>query len=229
MLEKNKGFVTLLCEQEKQPILSFHCILQKEALCAAHSCGEQLQEAMSLVIRVVNFIIARASHDSQSKTLLDEVESNYPGLLLHSNVRWLSKGKVLNRFAACLFKVQAFLEIKGIVHPEHTEWLLKFYYLVDITGHLHKLNVKMQGIRNTVLSLQQSVHMFEPKLDLCIRDIETGRLLHFETPGGFRDKCLETDPSQHFDLRQLATFTSDLLMSVKSYFGEFCVLRSSNS
>lgn len=27
------------------------------------------------------------------KTLLDEVGNPYPGLLLHSNVHWLSKGK----------------------------------------------------------------------------------------------------------------------------------------
>ncbi|KAI4885082.1 hypothetical protein NFI96_006058 [Prochilodus magdalenae] len=92
MVGKNRGFVALLREYEKRPILSFHCILHQEALCA-QMCGEQLGEVMSLVIQVVNFIVARALNDRQFKTLLDEVGNNYPGLLLHSNVRWLSRGK----------------------------------------------------------------------------------------------------------------------------------------
>uniref|UniRef100_A0A8C5QD50 General transcription factor II-I repeat domain-containing protein 2A n=1 Tax=Leptobrachium leishanense TaxID=445787 RepID=A0A8C5QD50_9ANUR len=203
MVGKNKGFVALLREHEKRPILSFHCILHQEELCA-QMCGEQLGEVMSLVIRVVNFIVARALNDRQFKTLLDEVGNNYPGLLLHSNVRWLSRGKVLSRFAACLSGIRTFLEMKNVEHPElaNTEWLLKFYYLVDMTEHLNQLNVKMQGVGNTVLSLQQAVFAFENKLELFIADIETGRLLHF-------------------DLQQLAGFTSNLLQSFKARFGEF--------
>uniref|UniRef100_A0A3Q3JQM6 HAT C-terminal dimerisation domain-containing protein n=1 Tax=Monopterus albus TaxID=43700 RepID=A0A3Q3JQM6_MONAL len=100
---------------------------EREALCV-----------MSLVIRVVNFIVARALNDRQFKTLLDEVGNNYPGLLLHSNVCWLSRGKVLSCFAACLIA------------------------------------------------------------------------------------CTASDPAQHFDLQQLAGFTSNLLQSFKARFGEFC-------
>ncbi|BFZ00246.1 hypothetical protein BsWGS_03285 [Bradybaena similaris] len=73
---------------------------------------------MSLVVRVVNFIVARALNDRQFETLLDEVGNNYPGLLLHSNVRWLSMGKVLSRFAASLSEIRTFLEMKKIEHPE---------------------------------------------------------------------------------------------------------------
>uniref|UniRef100_A0A3Q3DRZ8 HAT C-terminal dimerisation domain-containing protein n=1 Tax=Hippocampus comes TaxID=109280 RepID=A0A3Q3DRZ8_HIPCM len=207
---------------EKRHILSFHCILHQEALCA-QMCGEQLGEVMSLVVRVVNFIVARALNDRQFKTLLDEVGNNYPGLLLHSNVRWLSKGKVLSRFAACLSEIRTFLGMKNVEHPElaDTEWLLKFYYLVDMTEHLNQLNVKMQGIGNTILSLQQAVFAFENKLQLFIADIETGRLLHFEKLGKFKEAYTASDPAQHFDLRQLAGFTSNLLQSFKSRFGEF--------
>jgi len=88
MVGSNKGFVALLREHENRPILSFHCILHQEALCA-RTCGDELGEVMSLVNKVVNFIVARALNDRQFKTLLDEVGNNYPGLLLHSNVRWL--------------------------------------------------------------------------------------------------------------------------------------------
>ena len=222
MVGNKKGFVALLREHENRPILSFHCILHQEALCA-RTCGEQFGEVMSLVIKVVNFIVARALNDRQFKALLEEVGNNYPGLLMHSNVHWLSRGKVLSRFAACLSEIRSFLEMKGIKHPElaNDEWLLKFYYLVDMTEHLNQLNVKMQGIGNTVLSLQQAVCAFENKLKLFIEDIETGRLLHFERLRLFKDACTANDPAQHCDLHQLAGFTSSLLQSFKARFVEF--------
>uniref|UniRef100_A0A3P8XHL5 HAT C-terminal dimerisation domain-containing protein n=1 Tax=Esox lucius TaxID=8010 RepID=A0A3P8XHL5_ESOLU len=201
MLGKNKRFVALLREHEKRDILSFHCILHQEVLCA-QTCGQELGEVMLLVIRVL-------------KALLEEVGNHYPGLLSHSNVRWLSRGKVLSCFAACLSEIQTFLEMKGVKHPEldNTDWLLQFHYLVDITGHLNQLNVKKQGIGNTISSLQQAVFAFESKLEVFLRDIETGRLLHFERLQQFRDACLASDSTQHLDLQQLAGFTSNLLYS----------------
>uniref|UniRef100_A0A6Q2XKQ7 HAT C-terminal dimerisation domain-containing protein n=1 Tax=Esox lucius TaxID=8010 RepID=A0A6Q2XKQ7_ESOLU len=60
---------------------------------------------------------------------------------------------------------------------DNTDWLLQFHNLVDITGHLNQLNVKMQGIGKTISSLQQAVFAFESKLEVFLRDIETG---HFE-------------------------------------------------
>lgn len=51
MVGKNKGFVALLREHENRPILSFHCIVHQEALCA-QLCDGELVEVMSLVIRV---------------------------------------------------------------------------------------------------------------------------------------------------------------------------------
>uniref|UniRef100_A0A3B4ANH5 HAT C-terminal dimerisation domain-containing protein n=1 Tax=Periophthalmus magnuspinnatus TaxID=409849 RepID=A0A3B4ANH5_9GOBI len=168
-------------------------ILHQEALCA-QMCDEQLSEVMSLVIHVINFIVARALNDRQFKTLLDEVGNHCHDQLLHSNVRWLSRGKVLSRFVAC------------IEHPElaETEWLLKFYYLVDMTEHLNQLNVKMQFIGNTVLSLQQAVFAFENKMELFIMDLETGL-----SPL----KTLISTTSHHF--------TCSLLQSFKARFGEF--------
>lgn len=104
MVGKNRGFVALLCEQEKRPILSFHYILHQEALCAQMS-GEQLAEVMSLVIWLVNFIVARALDDHHDASLKHcWMKNNYSGLLLHINVHWLSRGKVLSRIAACLSK-----------------------------------------------------------------------------------------------------------------------------
>ena len=75
---------------------------------------------MDVVASVIKFIVARALHKCQFKTLMDEVGNNYPGLLLKSNVRWFSKGKMLSRFAACLRKIWTFLKTKNVEHPVQT-------------------------------------------------------------------------------------------------------------
>lgn len=109
-------------------------------------------------------------------------------------------------------------------HPElaNTEWLLKVYYLVHMTEHLNQLNVKIQGIGHTVLSLQQAVFAFEKTVKLFIVNIETGRLVHFEKRRGFKDACTASDPAQHLDLQQLAGFTANPLQAFKVCFGQFC-------
>ena len=59
VIEKNKGFVALFRKHEHRPILSFHCILHQEALCA-QLCDKQFGEVMDVVTSVIKFIVARA-------------------------------------------------------------------------------------------------------------------------------------------------------------------------
>lgn len=136
---------------------------------------------------------ACGQHLGEVKRNLEEVGNNYPSLLLHSIVRWLSKGKVLRRF-------EAKQNLKSKI----------------------QLKVKMQVIRNAAASLQQAVFAFENRLELFIEDIESGHFLHFERLREFKDTCLESDPHfEHFDLQQVADVTSNLLQSFKARFGEF--------
>ena len=88
IIGKDKEFVALLREHKNRPILSFHCILHQEALCA-QLCGKQFAEVMDVVTSVIKFIIARALNDHQFILLMDKVGNDYSGLLLHNNVRWL--------------------------------------------------------------------------------------------------------------------------------------------
>lgn len=46
------------------------------------------------------------------------VGNNYLGLLVQSNLRWLSRETLLNRCAACLSKFQTFLGVKYVNRPE---------------------------------------------------------------------------------------------------------------
>lgn len=88
MLGIHKGFVARLCEQEKRPILSFHCIVHQEALCA-QSSGEDLREVMSLVVRIVNFTCVHRGRISIGDFELEAAE-------LKVSDMWVSKCITLN-------------------------------------------------------------------------------------------------------------------------------------
>ncbi len=141
-----KGFVTLLQKSLGRKLLTFHCILHQEALCA-QTFPLECMEVMDLVIQIVNKIMAKGLNHRQFCSLLDEVDSAYSDLLLHNKVRWLSRGEVLNRFVTCLEHVETFLETKGLTYPEleDADWLEKLHFMVDMTSHLNMLNTSLQG------------------------------------------------------------------------------------
>ena len=135
-------------------------------------------------------------------------------------MRRLLRGKALSRFAACLSGIRIFFEIKNLEHPEpsNIKWFRKFYYFVNMTERPNQLNVKMQGIGNTILSLQQAKFAFENKLDFFFANVEIGRRLHFKRLKEFKDACTASDPTQHFHLQQQVGFTFNLLQSFKVRF-----------
>ena len=62
---------------------------------------------------IFGFIRANPLNHRQFKTLLEEYESNYGDLVLHTDVRWLSKGKILARFWDLIEEVKIFLTVKS--------------------------------------------------------------------------------------------------------------------
>nr|CAH7751597.1 unnamed protein product [Callosobruchus chinensis]CAH7754313.1 unnamed protein product [Callosobruchus chinensis] len=53
---------------------------------------------MKRIINIVNFIQAKELNYRKFTSLLEELRSDYSDVILHTSVRWLSEGKVLEMF-----------------------------------------------------------------------------------------------------------------------------------
>ncbi|XP_025192731.1 general transcription factor II-I repeat domain-containing protein 2-like [Melanaphis sacchari] len=188
MVGKYKRFVTLFGQNVKHELLSFHCIVHQEALCA-QTFPVEINQVMALVVKIINKIIASALNHRQFRALLDEVNARYKDLLMFNNVRWLSRGAVLKRFTDCFEPIKDFLTNKGINYPELCDdmWLLKLYFAVDLTSSQNHLNKKLQDKGNTAHTLLETALSFEQQLKLFSEDIDSGNFDHFESLKEYTD------------------------------------------
>ena len=76
-------------------VLKYHCIIHQEVLCGQNL---NMQSVMDVVVKGVNKIRARVLNRREFKQYLQNLDAQYGELLRHSDVRWLSTGKVLARF-----------------------------------------------------------------------------------------------------------------------------------
>ncbi|KAM3877110.1 protein FAM200A-like [Diretmus argenteus] len=185
MIGKEKGAVQRLKEHHPD-LLSYHCIIHQSVLCA--SLGKEYSDVMENIMKLVNYLRASSAlQHSLLRAFLTEVNAAYDDLLLHSNVRWLSRRRVLERFWAVRKDLEMFLsEQKNAKARKHLDFLQDdnnmelVAFLVDITSHLNELNLKLQGQGNTVCDLMAAVRSFERRLENFKSDI-TEAHLHFPT------------------------------------------------
>uniref|UniRef100_A0A6P7F3L2 General transcription factor II-I repeat domain-containing protein 2-like n=1 Tax=Diabrotica virgifera virgifera TaxID=50390 RepID=A0A6P7F3L2_DIAVI len=145
MVGCDKGLVALCRKDETFPQFPcYHCIIHQQALCGNFL---KLNNVMKLVVKIVNKIRAQALQRRLFRTLADEVDCQYGDLLLHSEVRWLSRGRVLKRFNDVLSGIVQFFKQRDEPTPEleNSIWLRDFGFLVDITEKLNELNLQLQG------------------------------------------------------------------------------------
>ncbi|KAJ4939175.1 hypothetical protein JOQ06_028635 [Pogonophryne albipinna] len=214
MTGAQKGFVALLQKSLDRKLLTFHCILHQEALCA-QTFPPECTEVMNVVIQIVNKIMAKGLNHRQFRSLLDELESTYSDLQLHNKVWWLSRGEMLKRFAACLEEVKTFLGSKGLTFPEleQPEWLEKLHFMVDMTAHLNTLNTALQGKGRTALHMLEEVLAFERKLTVLARDLQKGTLSHFPNLRDFKEAHMINSEYLH-----------SAIIAMQTSFGKrFCV------
>ena len=114
-------------------------------------------------------IRARSLKRRLFRTHLEEAEAEHTELLLHADVRWLSRGRFLERFRELLPEIKEFLkEFKNTDYAqlEDEQWLLDLAFLTDLTALLNELNLELQGKEKNIVNMISSVNAFKRKLQL---------------------------------------------------------------
>ncbi|KAF0749126.1 SCAN domain-containing protein 3-like [Aphis craccivora] len=136
MTEKFKGFVAKV-KQNFPNVGSTHCFRHHEAL-MVKTIPAELKSVLNLVVNMVNFVKSRALKTRLLKEMCHEAGSKYDTLVLHTEIRWLLKGKVLQRFYELkneLSKLFSTEKPDFAAYLNDTEWCAKVAYLADIFYH----------------------------------------------------------------------------------------------
>ncbi|KAF2366884.1 Ribonuclease H-like domain [Trinorchestia longiramus] len=121
------------------------------------------------VLKIVNFIKSRDVNSRIFKELCKEMGEKYEVLLYHTDVRWLSRGKVIHRVIELRKAIKEFLEQKGshfATKFTDKEWLARLCYLAVIFAELNSGNLQLQGRNTTVIDAHHTVAAFLGKLRL---------------------------------------------------------------
>ena len=119
---------------ERNPNASWtHCNLHRAALVSKYK-SDGFQNVLKTSVKIVNFIKSKHLQSRLFEKLCQEMGSNHKSLLLHSNIRRLSKGKVLTRLAELREEVAMFLEGKCdfAKYLRDEEFVPMLTYLADI-------------------------------------------------------------------------------------------------
>lgn len=222
MLGINNGLAAKL-KAVNPNLISYHCIIHNSVLCM--KLKAKYEDTMGMIIKLVNFLRANSSlRHRQLKEFLQENEASYHDVPFHNAVRWLSKGTTLKVVWALIDDISSFLaalDPTATIQPyieflSDNEEMEVTAFLVDVFGHLNKLNKLLQGRQKFVADLRQEVRAFMAKLVLFRNDINSGQLLHFDTLREYRIKT-----ESHRNLESEKKFIEDLIVEFDERFEGF--------
>jgi hypothetical protein len=169
MTGKKSGLITRI-KTVNPEIRSIHCLIHRQAL-ASKKLSSDLNDVLDRVVKTVNFIKSRALNNRLFKTLCEEMGSEHNNLLLNSEVRWLSRGRVLKRVFELKGVISEFLKNEEKFQDfENESFIAKVAYLADIFDQFNKLNLSLQSNDN-ILEVKDKILGFIEKLTVWAKRV----------------------------------------------------------
>uniref|UniRef100_A0A673H3J0 DUF4371 domain-containing protein n=1 Tax=Sinocyclocheilus rhinocerous TaxID=307959 RepID=A0A673H3J0_9TELE len=225
MTGRIKGLIAHI-RQKNPDILWTHCVIHREAR-ASKKMSPDLNSVLNDAVKAINFIKSRPLNARlflnwwvfvKYAPLCDGMGSEHTELLLHTDVRWLLRGKVLNRLFELRNELCCFLSDNASPLAtlfKDNNWIAKLAYLADIFTKLNELNLSLQGRDTTILKLYDRVGGFLKKVALWKRLCAVGDFSCFLLFDSFVvSENMERDTVKTFPDGHLA----NVISSFKSYF-----------
>lgn len=174
MIGRKIGFVGNLIKAGIQ-VPTFHCIIHQQAL-FSKTLG--FKEAMKTAVKIINRL--RGGHNALTHrklvAFLAEISADYGDVIMFTEVRWLSRGKCLERLFNLRNEITTFLQ--SLAGPDDAEllnsikspdFLYDLAFLTDVTRHINNLNLVLQGKNKNFCDNLYAVQQFSRKI-LILRD-----------------------------------------------------------
>ncbi|XP_065665357.1 zinc finger BED domain-containing protein 5-like [Hydra vulgaris] len=166
MVGSLKEFVTRAIKRNAN-IISTHCFLHRESL-ASKILPVALKPVLDKVVSMVNIIKSRPLKIRVFKNLCIFMETKYESLLLHTEVRWLSGGKVLRRFLELNDELMNFFQKENmddfVEYLQNDIWCAKLAYLANSFDYLNCVDSSVQGRKENFLTMTNKLTAFRKKV-----------------------------------------------------------------
>lgn len=221
---KIKGTVTRIKNVAPKCSTS-HCVLHRHAL-VAKKMSYELKTVLDQAVQIVNYVKSRPLQSRLFKKVCEDIGSQHQSLFLHTQVRWLSRGRVLLR----LFELRNELKIFFTEQPvsasisthvvllRDEQWLMKLAYLADIFDKLNVICKALQGKTTTRFTVNDKMSSLEDKLGFLIECVDQHNYECFTILNNFlKENELQVTSDVEKDIHE---HLISLKTSLKEYFPE---------
>uniref|UniRef100_A0A5S6QNG7 DUF4371 domain-containing protein n=1 Tax=Trichuris muris TaxID=70415 RepID=A0A5S6QNG7_TRIMR len=186
-----RGFIAFL-KQEVSDVLAVHCVIHRQ-----HLVAKKLSERLNCSLRIF-------------RKMCEENDESYNRLLLHTEVRWLSKGNCLNRFYGLFGTVLNFFEERDVSLCEDLKKSKNdIACMADLYSKFNKMNLQLQGDNVNLISTKTVVCSFIKKLLTFKNNFARGELRQFPKLFEINEeaKIRDDDIEVYYDHLQLLQLT----------------------
>lgn len=184
---ENEGFVRHLLKSSGIEIPIFQRIMLKQSL-FSKTIG--LKESVKMAGSIVKRLGEATTQSTKSNDLnlfLTELNTEFGDCLSLAEVKWLSRGKILQRLLELRGEIIIFLEaqddcpddVELLNSLNNSKFLLDLAFLCDITVHFNNLNTVLQGKENNMCDALHAFNQFSRRLQLLASQIESQNMENF--------------------------------------------------
>ena len=165
MAGSSNWFIAFRKQNDSYPtFIRYHCFNHQQAL-----CGKMLnkKEMMNISMKIVCSVRTRSLQRRLFRAHLEKAEVEHIDLLLHTDVKWLSRGRFLERFRELLPKIKELLKLfkdAEYAQLEDEQLLLDLAFLTDFTALINELKLELQRKEKNIVDMISSVNPFIRKL-----------------------------------------------------------------